>query len=165
MATSYGNTLILQYTTQDSYPLSKSLTGTVSAVTPSVAIIGVGTLFTTEIGGYNGNDLTKPNTTSSLGSLWDVTNGEWRNIVSVESNTLLFIAEPFSNTLVGATVKYIPASRVRSIAFTDTGAGTGNVDGVALVANEGGGWQQIDYIDKPIDPHLFTNVTVTVSFT
>lgn len=164
MATkSYGNTQIIQITTIDTIPLSGTIAGTVTAVAGSTAITGTATDFTTSVG-YTGTDIKKA-VRMPLGYLWDVTNNEWRIVTSVENDTLLFVQEGFSNALAAATVRHIPASRLKALSFTDTGAGNGVVDGISLVANEGGGWALSNTINNPIEPHIFTNCTVTLSYT
>lgn len=160
MATN-GNSGIIHYgATVDTFPLSQALTGTVSAT--DVEVAGIGTTFTTSIG-YNGSDITIPAKTP-LGYLFDAVHSEWRKITFVLSDTSLYIDKPFSNVLSGATVRWTPQSRTRSLAFTDIGA-SGVVDGVSLQSGEGGAWEQINFIDPPITPHTFVNVDITYSYT
>lgn len=164
MATN-GNSGLIHITTIESFPTSSALTGTATVANTSTAVVGVGSLYLSEIGGGNANDLSTPNKNISLGYLFDATNGEWRNIVSVLSDTIFYIDKVFTNSLAGATVRHIPSSRVMSLYYTDTGGGTGVVDGVALAANEGGGWQVAEFTNEPITPHIFTNCAVTYSYT
>ena len=164
MATN-GNTGLIGFTTIDTFPLSTALSGTVTSPNNSTAVTGVGTLFLSEIGGGNLNDLSIPNNNISLGYIWNGTT-EWRTVTSVLSDTVLFIDKPFTVSLAaGSTIKHIPTSRVMSLSYTDRGGGTGVVDGVSLVASEGGGWQVAEFTNDPIVPHIFTNVDVTYSYT
>lgn len=160
MATN-GNTGLIAFTSIDTFPLSQPVVGTISGTTTYTAIVGVGTAFTAI--GYTGKDLTIKEQ-RPLGYLFDASHSEWRQIISIESDTLLYIDKPFSNALTGATIRWIPQSRVRSLAFTDIG-NSGVVDGVSLASNEGGGWEIRNFGDPPITPHIFTNCNVTYSYT
>ena len=164
MATN-GNTGLYRFTTIDTFPLSETLSGTVASPNDSTAVTGVGTLFLTEIGGCNPNDLSTPNNNVALGYIWNGST-EWRKVTAILSDTILYISSPFTVSLAaGSTVRYIPASRVMALSYSDTGGGTGVVDGVALAANEGGGWQVSEFTNPPIVPHIFTAVDVTYSYT
>jgi hypothetical protein len=163
MATN-GNSGLIHITTIDSFPLSTTIAGTVTIANTETAVVGVGTTFLATIGGGNSNDLSIPNKNISLGYLFDATNGEWRNIVSVLSDTILYIDKVFTNSLAGAVVRHIPASRVMSLAYTDLGTGTGTCDGVTLAAGEGGAFEVVEFTNPPITPHIFTNVDLTYSY-
>ncbi len=169
MATSYANDLNFIITTVESMPLSEAITGSVSVTNTSTAVTGVGTVFLTEIGGGNPNNLLVPNKNSSYGFLWDYTNTEYRKIMSVESDTLLFIEKPFTNNLVGSTVKQIPSSRLKMITWDDhSGSGGGLVNGLALAANESSGVSGEDYRNTVVDPIMFDGqsgaIAVTISY-
>lgn len=165
---SYTNSNNYLITTLETLPLSSSLTGTVSVVNTKTAVVGVATLFTTEIG-YSGSDISIQSTSpTKLGWLWDTTNGEIRRITDVLSATLLYIEEPFTNNLAGATVKLVPVSRYKAIEWTDTGGGGGEVNGIALSPAESGGVFAGDFRNTNVDPIIFDgtggDIAVTVSY-
>lgn len=156
MATNFGNSPLLHYTTLDTFPKSSLLTGTVSAGAGSVYITGTGTLFLSEIDG------------ASYGYLWNGTD-EWREIEQVTDNTHISLLQGFTNALVGATVKWVPYSRAYSVSFLDVAGGGGKIDGVTLVDGESGTWD-VNYPTQPnIDPHIIDGssgaIDLTVAYT
>jgi len=89
--TNYGNTFNDIFTGLESLPLSTSLTGTVSGSHLSKAISGTNTIFKTEVGYTGVTDLSSPSSKQSLGYLWSQSDWEWRRVVDVYSDTLLYI--------------------------------------------------------------------------
>lgn len=152
----------------DTFPLSTALTGTVTA--PDIEVVGVGTLFLSECGGGNTNDLSIPIQKQGLGYLFNGTT-EYRKIVSVLSDNLLYIESPFTVALAGASVKRIPESRTMSIGWVDataTSIGGGVVNGVTLVGGEYEEANVHEFTNRPIRPiivnSLSGNVHVLVSY-
>lgn len=155
MATIPTNIPFLAYTTLDTFPLSEALTSTVTSPNDSTAVTGAATLFLSEIGGGNPNNLSIPNNNISLGYLWNGSN-EYRRVVSVESDTLLFIDSPFTVSLAaGSTVRYIPPSRAMSIGWVDGTAGStggGKVNNITLAAGEYEEANVHEFTNRPLQP-------------
>lgn len=164
MATNYGNTFNDIFSGVESLPLSQALTGTFSVPAGQTAVTGTGSLLLTEVGYTGVTSLSTPSANASLGYLWDTTNGEWRQVTDVLSDTLCFIEKGFTNAQVGATLKYIPQTRLKSITYTDdSGAGGGKVNGKTLTANESGGWSAEDWRNTHVTPTLFDGTGGSIS--
>jgi len=146
------NTPFISYTTLDTFPLSEALTGTVTSPNDSTAVTGVATLFLSEIGGGNANDLSTPNNNTSLGCLWNGST-EYRKITSVFSDTVLYIDSAFTVSLAaGSTVRHIPESRAMSISWEDVSGGGGTINGVTLISGEYGEAGVHEFTNRPIQP-------------
>lgn len=142
--TNYGNTFDQTITGLESIPLSTALTGTCTVLHTSKSVVGTNTLFTSQIGYSGVTSLTTPTSNASFGYLWDTSSWEARKVVDVYSDTLLYIEEPFTNDLAGATLKYIPASRIKSVTYVDNFGGA-KVNNMTLAAGESGGFSGEDY--------------------
>lgn len=155
------NAPFISFTTLDTFPLSESLTGTVTSPNNSTAVIGVGTLFLTEIGGGNANDLSTPNKNVSLGYLWNGTT-EYRRITSVFSDTILYIESEFTVSLAASTVRHIPESRAMSISWEDVSGGGGKINGVTLISGEYGEAIVVEFTNRPIQPVIVDGSSGTI---
>ncbi len=137
MATNYNNDKIVSYsgdinTAPDKYT---TLTGTFSSVGKNVT--GVGTLFTSEIGG--GLSMVGQPTIVAGGYLFNGVD-EVREILDVITDTNLVLKNAFtSDVLAGTAVKFVQESRVKQMSFVVT-SGTAVVDGVTLVLAESSGF-------------------------
>ena len=149
------NSPILTYTGLDSFPLSSALTGTFTSVASTTTVNGAGTLLTTEI----------PNQSDSYGYLWDTASGDWRKITEILSPTLCTIDTPFTTNGAGRTMKWIPQTRAREVGYSDIAGGGGTIDGVTLVAGEGGSWGNIDISEPPIAPHIINGTNGAIRLT
>ena len=159
MAIVLSNAPILQYTTLNTFPLSVSLTGT--ATSTGTIVVGVGTLFTTEIG-YNGDDnsiVRKPD----LGYIWDGAN-EWRQVTDVISDTLLYIESPFTTPLSADTIKRIPTCRATQVEYYSQSA-DGSIDSIPLKTDQFGVWKISEFTNKPIQPHIIDGGSVGIVLT
>jgi len=78
-------------TSTDTLPLSRTVTGTVTANTTNKIVTGTGTAFLADIGGGD--------------YLYDATNDQLRKVNYVNSDTELILYAPFTVALTGATVK------------------------------------------------------------
>lgn len=164
MATVPTNLPFISYTTLDTFPLSESVSGTVSATTTATAVTGVGTAFKTDIGYSNTNDLSAVMSSESLGYLWNGTD-EYRKISDVISDTVLFIESPFTVALAGATVRHIPESRAMSIGWVDataTSIGGGKVNNITLVAGEYEEGNVHEFTNNPLKPIIVDGTGGTV---
>lgn len=110
-----GDTLYVQYNNEtETFPVSTSLTGTISTVNGlNKEIVGVGTLFTTEL--QEGD------------WLYVASAGEVRQIENIVSDTKLSVKQAFS-TLAGATPKKVFCS-FRKISVSIEGT-TATVNGM-----------------------------------
>lgn len=109
---------------KDTFPQSTALTGTVSTANNKTLIIGVGTLFSSEL---------------QVGEwIFDTTNSEIKQIQSIQSDTELTLKEPFTNSLSGATVKRTPRQTYRMASFRIDDTATAKIDGIEFLANQSG---------------------------
>jgi len=135
--TQYKNDRIDTYTTVDTAPdRYQTLTGTIS--TNGIFVTGVGTLFTTEIGG---GDIQPPMTATKVfqDRSWLFDGTEVRRITAVVDDTHLTLEEAFTTPLVAVAVKFVRASRAMQMSYLALTAG-GIVDGNTLIASEFGGF-------------------------
>ena len=143
-----SNAPILNYTTLDTFPLSEALTGT--ATSTGTIVVGVGTLFTTEIG-YNGDDSTIERKLD-LGYIWNGAD-EWRQVTDVISDTLLYIESAFTAPLAATTISRIPTCRATQVQYNMVTGGS--IDGVASISTtQSGTWKIAEFTNKPIQPHI-----------
>jgi hypothetical protein len=148
-----SNAPVLEYKSVDTFPLSETLTGTVTS--NGKIVVGVGTLFTTEIG-YNGDDnsiVRKPD----LGYIWNglsgAGGGEWRQVTDVISDTLLYIDSEFDTPLTADVIKRIPTCRATKVDYLGH-EGTPSIDGIDVKLGENGFWKIAEFTNKPIQPHI-----------
>jgi hypothetical protein len=154
-----SNAPILQYNSLDTFPLSEALTGT--ATSTGTIVVGVGTLFTTEIG-YNGDDnsiVRKPD----LGYIWNG-NDEWRQVTDVISDTLLYIESAFTTPLAATDISRIPTCRATMVEYYSNTA-TGTIDGVDIKFDEFGTWKISEFTNKPIQPHIINGTSGAIVLT
>ena len=112
---------------KDTFPQSTSITGetTIDAVNNGTLITGTGTLFNTEfqVGEY----------------LYIAAYSEFRKIVSINSNTELVIASPFTTaTFTNQTAKRVPKNTYRMISWAIDAAGTARIDNRTFLAGQSG---------------------------
>lgn len=120
MAANFKNTFYDSISGAQTIPVSANATGTVS--TDSSAVIGTGTLFKTEM---------------PVGSwLTSIAADEIRKVVSVESDVLAYLSDPFTVDLSAVTPNVIHTSKLNivaiSISVPAAAAAATTVDGVAF---------------------------------
>lgn len=114
-------------------------TGTITTVSTGgqdgKAVVGAGTLFTTElrVGDYLASD----------------DNTEVRRINSITSDTLCWIDEKFTTDLTGETVLLTPYSRYTKININPQTGASGKINGVAFAVQEYE-WEKTNRF--PLDP-------------
>ncbi len=117
----FKNTIYYVASTKQTVPLSSTKTGDITTL--GAAVIGVGTLFTTEL---------------PIGS-WvvDLAQDEIRQVVTVTSDTLAYMTNAFSSDLNSTPLEAISAKDAKvvtiSVAIAAAGA-AGEIDGSALPA-------------------------------
>lgn len=99
-----------------SVPFNSSGTGTI--VTHGIAIVGTGTLFTTEmrVGSY----------------LVDLAHNECRRVYRVDSDTLAFLEIPFSNDISASAPEIIAAHQAKVKSITLSTSDSCAINGVAF---------------------------------
>lgn len=113
-----------------------TLTGTISSV--GSIVTGVGTLFTTEIGGGL-SQIGSPTTVKTGGWIFNGTS-EVVQIKDVVNNTTLVLTRAFTSDIVaGTALKFVKPSRVNQMSLVAVASGA-IVNGVTLSANEATGW-------------------------
>lgn len=111
-------------TSQDSIPLSTAGTGTITSVNNKRKIVGVGTLFTTEV------EIDE--------YIYIIAQAEFRKVVSIESDTELTLDIKFTTDLTGSAYKITPRPMYKEVSWEVTGAGNAAIDGVTFVQNDSG---------------------------
>lgn len=132
---------------KDTFPVSTTLTGTVSSVNDKTRIVGSGTAFLTEI---------------SRGEwLYVAAETEVRQVREVLSNTELILEEKFTNTLTGATAKRVPRQTYRSISWLIDDDGTAKIDGQTFPAGKSGtlGLTRVNETGKRPAPIIIDSTT------
>lgn len=129
------NDQFITVTTKRTIPDQQTaLTGTVSAVAGAVTVVGVGTIFQTEIGSGI-SQVQAPSKVAQNGFLVDLTNSELRRVSQVIDDTTLLLESGFTNALAGATIYYVPSSKAKFMGITCNTA-TVTVNGATLPAGQ-----------------------------
>lgn len=105
---------------KDTFPVSTSLTGTVSSANNGEFIVGSGTLFTTEL---------------QTGEwLYVADQDDFRQIRSISSDTELYLYSAFSTALSGDTARRIPRQTYKSISWEVTAAADAEINNISQAA-------------------------------
>ena len=109
---------------KETFPQSSALTGTISSVNDGTLIIGVGTLFLTEL---------------SRGEwIYVAAETEIRQVREVMSDTELILEREFTNTLSGATPRLTPRQTYREISWRIDSAASAKIDNIEMQAGQAG---------------------------
>lgn len=130
---------------KDTFPVSTSLTGTVSSANNGEFLVGVGTLFGTEL---------------EIGDwIYIAANNEFRQVRSISSNTELYLYKAFTTPLSGATPRRIPCQTYKSISWAIDSTGTAKINNFTFEANKSGtlGFDEVGRV-RP-DPILIDTTT------
>ena len=105
-----------------SVPAYGTKTGTITTIANNRVVVGSSTLFNTEV--FSGDWLV------------DLTNGEVRQVESINSNTELLLKTGFTNALSGVAVRVISSSNSKVQYMEIKPAGTVAIDAVAYSSAE-----------------------------
>lgn len=154
----FKNTEYFLVTGKQSVPVNVNKTGTISTV--GNAVVGVGTLFKTEM---------------HAGSwLVDESQDEVRRVMRVESNTLAYLSDAFTADIAALTTpSVIPKNsmNVRSVSlYIDAALADGEIDGIVLAAgtlikfekNSDNKRDKYSFIEPVIVDGTGTSIAVTV---
>lgn len=156
MATQYTNDQTDLYTTIDTAP-DRYITKTGSISSTGMIVTGIGTLFTTEIGGGS-NQVGLPTLISGeFGYLFNGTD-EVRKIKSVVSDTLLVLENGFTSNLIASLVKFVPQPKAIQTSYLNQTAGN-TVNGVAIPANGFSGFGFTSPTEFVVDPIIINGST------
>ena len=112
------------FTGQDSIPLSSVGTGTITSVNNKYKIVGVATLFTTEV---------------EIGEfIYIKGQNEFSKVESIESDTELTLDRPFTVDLAGSAFDITPRPMYKEVSWVVTGGGDATIDGVTFSTGESG---------------------------